>query len=342
MTSDLPKASLIPRAESAPALLSIVCPAFNEAANIVAFHKAVSKTMRRLAQSFEIVFVNDGSSDETLTLMRELRAVHPNTTIVDLSRNFGKEIALSAGLDHARGDAVVIIDADLQHPPQVIEEMIAGWREGYEVVYGRRRGRGDETWMRRMTATAFYKILNHMGRAPIPPNAGDFRLLSRKAADAVRSLREHHRFMKGVFAWVGFPAKAVAFDVDARHGGASKWNLWKLWNFSIEGVTSHTLAPLKFSTYFGLAVAFISFIYGFFVTAKAALIGDPTPGFPTLAALILFLGGVQLMVLGVMGEYLGRVFNETKQRPLYFTNTVEPSDASALSDEAASVTRSVA
>ncbi len=342
MTSDTANASLTPRIETAPALLSIVCPAYNEADTIVAFHKAVAKIMRRLAQPFEIVFVNDGSRDATLTLMRELRAVHPNTTIVDLSRNFGKEVAISAGLDHARGQAVVIIDADLQHPPQVIEEMLAGWREGYDIVYGQRRGREDESWLRRVTASAFYRFMNRIGNAPIPPNAGDFRLLSRKAVDAVTSLREHHRFMKGVFAWVGFPAKAVPFDVEARYAGASKWNFWKLWNFSIEGVTSHTLAPLKFSTYLGLAVAAVSFVYGFLVVVKAALVGDPAPGFPTLAALVLFLGGVQLVVLGVMGEYLGRIFNETKQRPLYFTNAVEPSDADGKAEDVQPPARSVA
>ncbi len=333
MTGDTPP-GLRPRAETAPALLSIVCPAYNEAENIIAFHKAVSKVMRRLAQPFEVVFINDGSRDETILRMRELREVHPNTTIVDLSRNFGKETAVSAGLDYARGDAVVIIDADLQHPPQVIEEMIAGWREGYDVVYGQRRGREDEGFLRRATAKAFYRIMNGIGRSPIPPNAGDFRLMSRKAADAVRSLREHHRFMKGVFAWVGFPSKAVPFDVETRHAGASKWSFWKLWNFSIEGVTSHTLAPLKISTYIGTAVAALSFAYGTFVVAKAAVVGDPAPGFPTLAALVLFLGGLQLMVLGVMGEYLGRIFNETKQRPLYFTTSVEISTAEALSQGA--------
>ncbi|WP_375201712.1 glycosyltransferase family 2 protein [Hyphococcus sp.] len=326
-----PPPGLRPRAETAPGLLSIVCPAYNEAENIIPFHKAISKVMRRLAQPFEVVFINDGSRDGTILKMRELRSVHPNTAIVDLSRNFGKEVAVSAGLDHARGDAVVIIDADLQHPPQVIEDLIAGWREGYEVVYGQRRGREDEGFLRRATATAFYRIMNSIGRAPIPPNAGDFRLMSRKAVDAVKSLREHHRFMKGVFAWVGFPAKAVPFDVEARHAGETKWNFWKLWNFSIEGVTSHTLAPLKISTYLGLAVAALSFVYGAFVVAKAMVLGDPAPGFPTLAALVLFLGGVQLTVLGVMGEYLGRIFNETKQRPLYFTNAVEAAavDASA-------------
>ncbi len=326
MTTDLQASMLLPREDSRPALLSIVCPAYNEADNIIAFHKAVTKAMRRLEQSFELIFVNDGSRDATLLHMRELRAVHPNMTIIDLSRNYGKEIAVTAGLDHAQGDAVVIMDTDLQHPPEVIGEMIDGWREGYDVVYAQRRGRDDEGLLKRVMTEGFYRLMNSMGRAPLPRNAGDFRLLSRKAADAVISLREHHRFMKGVFAWVGFPSKPVPFDVPPRLSGASKWSFWKLWNFSIEGVTSHTLAPLKISTYLGLAVALLSFVYGFFVVAKAAIVGDPAPGFPTLAALVLFLGGVQLTVLGVMGEYLGRIFNETKGRPLYFTNDVAPSE----------------
>lgn len=317
------------RAEARPALLSVICPAYNEVDTLVAFHKALSKTLRRLGQPFELVFVNDGSRDGTLSLMQELRAVHPNTAIVDLSRNFGKEIAVTAGLDHARGDAVVVIDADLQHPPHVIEEMIAGWREGYDVVYAQRVARDDEGWLRRTTAQAFYRTMNRVGRAPIPPNAGDFRLMSRKAVDAVVALREQHRFMKGVFAWVGFPSKAVPFEVAPRAGGASKWDFWKLWNFSIEGVTAHTLAPLKISTYLGLAIAALSFLYGFFIIGRTLVYGDPAPGFPTLATLILFLGGVQLTVLGVMGEYLGRIFNETKNRPLYFANDVAPSNVAS-------------
>lgn len=320
---------LTPRAETAPALLSIVCPAYNEADNIIPFHKAVSKAMRRLAQPFEIVFVNDGSRDETLLKMRELRGVHPNTAIVDLSRNFGKEIALTAGLDQARGDAVVVIDADLQDPPEVIGGFIAGWREGYDVVYAQRRARHGESWLKKATAAAFYKMMRSVGPAPLPENVGDFRLMSRKTVDAVCALRERHRFMKGVFAWVGFPAKVIQYDRAPRAAGATKWNYWKLWNLSLEGLTSSTLAPLKLSTYFGFAVAGFAFLLGAFFIMKKIVYGDPVQGFPTLAALILFLGGVQLMVLGVIGEYLGRIFNETKQRPLYFTNVVEASDVEA-------------
>lgn len=310
------------RAQTRPELLSIVCPAFNEAETLVAFHKALSKSMRRADQRFETIFVNDGSIDETLAIMLALRKKHPHTIVVDLSRNFGKEIAVTAGLDHANGDAVVVMDADLQHPPEVIESLIDGWRAGYDVVYAQRRARDGEGWLRRITAEGFYRLMSKTGRAPLPRNAGDFRLLSRKAVDAVTELREHHRFMKGVFAWVGFPSKAVPFDVPPRAAGDTKWSLWKLWNFSIEGMTAHTLAPLKISTYLGLSIAALSFLYGFYIIVSTLLFGDPAPGFPTLATLVLFLGGVQLTVLGVMGEYLGRIFNETKNRPLYFTNAV--------------------
>lgn len=313
-----PNRTVSARADDRPALLSIVCPAFNEADTILLFHRAVRRELRRLDQPFEFVFVNDGSTDDTLSIMRALQERHPSTVIVDLSRNFGKEVAMTAGLDHAVGDAVVIMDADLQHPPESIAEMIDGWREGYDVVYGVRRRRDDEGVLKRLSAAMFYRLMN-AGRNQLPPNAGDFRLLSRKAVEAVTQLREHHRFMKGVFAWVGFPSKAVLFDVAPRAGGRSKFNFWRLWNFSLEGLTSHTLAPLKVSTYLGLVVSALSFVSGLIYVVKTVAFGDPVPGFPTVITTMLFLGGVQLIVLGVIGEYLGRVFNETKRRPLYFT-----------------------
>jgi glycosyltransferase involved in cell wall biosynthesis len=320
---------LAPRAERAPSLLSIVVPVLNEQETLLEFHRALRKALRGIDQNFEVVFVNDGSTDGTLKLMLELRERHPNTVVVDLSRNFGKEVAMTAGLDHAHGDAVVIMDADLQHPPETIASLIEGWCEGYDVVYAVRRDRGDETWLRRNTARLFYRTMSRMGRVAIPENAGDFRLMSRKAVDAVISLREHHRFMKGVFAWVGFPTKSVPFDVAPRFAGGTKFSYWKLWNFSIEGVTSHTLAPLKVSTYLGLAVAAFSFASAVFYIGKTILFGDPVPGFPTVVTTMLFLGGVQLIVLGVIGEYLGRVFNETKNRPLYFVNRVIDVDEGA-------------
>ena len=317
------------RGERRPQLLSVVCPAFNEAQNLAALHASLDRTLSGAGQAYELVFINDGSTDATLSVMRGLKARQANITLVDLSRNYGKEVAMSAGLDHARGDAVVIIDADLQHPPETILEMIDGWRAGYDIVYGIRRDREEDGWLRRKTAEAFYKVMGRLGRAPIPANAGDFRLLSRKSVDAIKTIREHHRFMKGVFAWVGFPTMAVQYDVGPRAAGVSKFNFWALWNFSIEGLTSHTLAPLKASTYLGLAVAIIALVYGAVVVGQTLLLGNPVPGYPTLVTLMLFLGGIQLIVLGVMGEYLGRVFNETKSRPLYFTNEVSLANTGA-------------
>ena len=323
-----------PRAEDRPRLLSIVCPAYNEAEGLADFHRAIRKEMAGAGQPFETVFVNDGSTDGTLALMHELRDRHPNTTIVDLSRNFGKEIALTAGLDAARGDAVVVIDADLQDPPALIAEMIEGWREGFDVVYARRRRREGESWFKIATAGAFYRLMRGVGDVGLPENVGDFRLMSRKAVDAVCALRERHRFMKGVFAWVGFPSKIVAYDRAPRAAGSTKWNYWKLWNLSIEGVTSSTLAPLKASTYVGFLTASGAFFLGLFFLAKKVFFGDPVPGFSTLVVVLLFLGGVQLTVLGVMGEYLGRIFNETKNRPLYFVNSIAPSSAGAAASVA--------
>jgi len=319
-----------PRAAAAPTLLSIVCPAYNEEQGLGAFHRSVSRVMRRLGQPFEVVFVNDGSTDGTLHLMHALRARHPHTTIIDLSRNFGKEIALTAGLDAARGDAVVVIDADLQDPPELIGELIDGWREGYDVVYAARRRRDGDSWLKKATAAAFYRVMRFAGSVPLPENVGDFRLMSRKAVDAVCSLRERHRFMKGVFSWIGFPSKKIYYDRAPRSAGASKWNYWKLWNLSIEGVTSSTLAPLKISTYLGFLTAGAAFVAGLFYIAKTVFFGDVVKGFPTLVVIVLFLGGVQLVVLGVMGEYLGRVFNETKNRPLYLTNAVLLSEVNDL------------
>jgi glycosyltransferase involved in cell wall biosynthesis len=321
--------SVARRSEERPRLLSIVCPAYNEAEGLLDFHRAVRKAMAALEQTFEVVFVNDGSRDGTLFLMRELRARHPNTTIVDLSRNFGKEIALTAGLDAAKGDAVVVIDADLQDPPELIAAMIEGWREGYDVVYAQRKRREGETWLKKATASAFYRLMAKAGDVRLPKNVGDFRLMSRKAVNAVCALRERHRFMKGVFAWVGFPSKVIEYDRAPRAVGSTKWNYWKLWNLSIEGLTSSTLFPLKLATYVGFTVASGAFLLGLFYLFKSIFFGDPVAGFPTLIVAMLFLGGAQLTVLGVMGEYLGRIFNETKNRPLYFVNEIAPSDQAA-------------
>jgi glycosyltransferase involved in cell wall biosynthesis len=309
-------------------VFSVVVPAFNEAACIGAFHRRLADTMDQLG-AWEAVYVNDGSQDATLAALHALRLADPHVAVVNLSRNFGKEIATTAGLDHAGGDAIIVIDADLQDPPEVIPAMVAAWRDGFDTVYAQRRVRLGETRLKRATAALFYRLMRHAGRVELPPDTGDFRLMSRRVVDAVRLLREQHRFMKGVFAWVGFPSCAVPYDRAPRHAGTTKWSYWKLWNFALEGITSFTVMPLKVATYIGVFVALLAVIYAAEVVVKKLLFGNAVPGYPSLMTVVLFLGGVQLVTLGVIGEYLGRVFNETKQRPLYLVEQYEPSSVIA-------------
>ncbi len=297
-------------------VFSVVVPVFNEAEGLPEFHRRLSAVMRRLGR-WEAIYVNDGSTDASLAVLHRLRKADPSIAIVNLARNFGKEVAMTAGLDHVSGDAVVVIDADLQDPPELIEALAAEWRGGYDVVYAQRRGREGETWIKKSTATAFYRVMERIGHVRLPRDTGDFRLMSRRVVEAVVSLREQHRFMKGLFAWVGFPSKAVPYDRATRHAGDTKWNYWRLWNLALEGVTSFTVVPLRISTYVGMGVAALALVYGAVVVARAALFGNEVAGYPSLLTFVLFLGGIQLMTLGVIGEYLGRVFNETKQRPLY-------------------------
>lgn len=303
---------------------SIIVPAYNEEESLDALHARLAATMDPLG-TWEVVYVNDGSRDGTLRCLRNLRDTDRRVAIVNLSRNFGKEIATTAGLDHVRGDAVVIIDADLQDPPEVIPLLVKAWRDGHDVVYAQRRSRAGETWAKKATADAFYWLMSRTGRVEMPRNVGDFRLMSRRAVDALLQLREHHRFMKGLFAWVGFPSIAVQYDRSPRLAGTTKWNYWKLWNFALEGITSYTVMPLKLATYVGLIVALLAVVYGMIFIVKTILYGNPVAGYPSLLTIVLFLGGVQLMTLGVIGEYLGRIFNETKHRPLYFVERYEPS-----------------
>ena len=303
---------------------SVVVPCHNEAAGIGAFHGRLAAVMLRLGESWEVVYVNDGSQDMTLRRLEELRAADPHVALINLTRNFGKEIALTAGLDHASGEAVVVIDADLQDPPELIPDLAAVWREGYDMVYAQRRARAGETWLKKRTAELFYRLMQNIGRVRMPPNAGDFRLISRRAVDALLLLREHHRFMKGLFAWVGFPSKAVLYDRAPRHAGETSWTYWRLWNLAVEGITSFTVMPLKVATYMGLLAAGSAMLYGGTIIARTLAVGNRVPGYPSLMAVTLFMGGVQLMTLGVIGEYLGRVFNETKQRPLYLVERLEP------------------
>ena len=300
-----------------PPLLSVVVPVFNEQDVLTEFHRRLSAVLDGLALDAEVVYVNDGSADASMALLAALHERDPRVAVIDLSRNFGKEAAMSAGLDVADGDAVVLIDADLQDPPELIEQMLQTWREGYDVVLMRRRVRANESWLKKATSHAFYRVISRMGTIPIPEDVGDFRLLSRRAVAALRRLPERSRFMKGLFAWIGYPTRELLYDRDGRFAGDSKFNYWRLWNFALEGITSFSAAPLKSASYFGMAIALVAFAYGLFIMLKTLLYGDPVQGFPTLVTVVLFLGGLQLVALGVIGEYLARMFVEVKQRPLY-------------------------
>jgi glycosyltransferase involved in cell wall biosynthesis len=314
-----------PMTTNASPILSVVIPVFNEGPGIVEFHRRLSSVMEKLGLQWEAIYVNDGSRDGSLIILQTMRNCDSHIGILNLSRNFGKEIAMTAGLDHARGDAVVVIDADLQDPPEVIPDLVAGWREGFDVVYAQRRKREGETWLKKVTASLFYRLMKRVGRIELPSDTGDFRLMSRRAADAVTRLREHHRFMKGLFTWVGFRSRAVLYDRAPRFAGATKWNYWKLWNLALEGITSFTVMPLKIATYLGLIVAVLAAAYAVFIVGRTLLYGNPVAGYPSLLVVVLFLGGAQLITLGVIGEYLGRIFNETKQRPLYLIDEFVPS-----------------
>ena len=316
-------------AKGPPPALSVVVPAYDEEEVLPEFHRRLAAVMAGLGLPWEVIYVNDGSRDCTLAVMLSLHERDPHVSVVNLSRNFGKEIALTAGLDHARGaEAVIVIDADLQDPPELIPELVRAWREGYDVVYAQRRARQGETWLKRATAAAFYRVMERLGgRVKLPRDTGDFRLMSRRATDALLQLREQHRFMKGLFAWIGFPSKAVLYDRAPRAAGSSKWNYWRLWNLSLEGITSFTVAPLKVATYLGLVCATGALLYGAFMVVHTLLFGNPVPGYPSLITVMLFLGGVQLVTLGIIGEYLGRVFNETKGRPLYIVERALPARA---------------
>lgn len=305
-------------------LISIVAPAYNEEEVLPEF---VKRTVGVLADmpdyDYEIVLVNDGSKDQTLDVIKQLKHSYPKITLVNLSRNFGKEIAMTAGIAESSGDALIVIDTDLQDPPELIPALVDQWQAGFDMVYAKRKTREGESWLKKATAAAFYTFMKNIGSTPIPPNVGDFRLISRRVADALLQLPEKHRFMKGLFAWVGYPQTEVLYDRDARFAGDTKWNYWKLWNFAIEGLTSFTIAPLKIASYIGVITALSAFLYGLFILVKALIWGDDVQGFPTIMISMLFLGGVQLLVLGVIGEYLGRAFNEVKQRPLYLIESVE-------------------
>lgn len=307
--------------------LSVVVPAYNEEAVLSEFHARLIEVLEDAGVDCEIIYVDDGSTDATASLLHDLRETDERVAVLELSRNFGKEIALTAGLDHATGDAVILIDADLQDPPELIHDFLAAWREGYDMVYGQRTDRPGESWLKINTAKWFYRVINSLSEVEIPPNVGDFRLVSRRAVDALKALPENHRFMKGLFAWVGFPQKAILYARQPRQAGKTKWSYWRLWNFALEGITSFSAVPLKAATYLGVVTASFAFLYGLYFLLRTLLFGNPVPGYPSLIIIILFLGGVQLICLGIIGEYLARTYDETKRRVLYFTRGVHPSRA---------------
>ena len=266
---------------------------------------------------WELMFVNDGSKDQTLGLLRQLRQQDNRVNYVDLSRNFGKETAMLAGFDHVTGDCMVIIDADLQHPPTLIPEMIKWWEQGYDDVYAKRKSRGKESWLRKQLSLTFYKILQRSSRFDVLQNVGDFRLMDRCCINALKKMRESERYTKGMYSWIGFKKKDVEFVQGDRVAGESSWHYKQLFSFAIDGITSFTTTPLRISTVIGFIVSLFAFLYMIVVFVKALIWGDPVQGYPTLVILILFLGGIQLLSLGIIGEYIGRIYNETKNRPDY-------------------------
>lgn len=298
--------------------ISVLIPAYNE-------EPVLEKLFTRLANlanevkgyDFEFLFVNDGSKDNTLGIIKDFAEKDDRVSFINLSRNFGKEIGMIAGLDYVQGDATVIIDADLQDPPELIPEMIKLWEEGYDDVYAKRRSREGESWLKKYTSKMYYRTLQKITHIPIQEDTGDFRLLDRRVVEAIRQFRDTQRNAKAIFSWVGFHKKEILYDRDERAAGMTKWSYPKLINLAIDGITSFTTAPLRISTYVGAGVSVLAFIYLLFLVVRTLFFGTDLAGYPSMMAVILFLGGVQLLFLGIIGEYVGRIFNETKQRPLY-------------------------
>ena len=303
---------------SAPQL-SIIIPVKDEEQAIEPCVERLAAVLAgtEVADSYELLFVDDGSSDRTLDVLRRLNRSNPRLRAVSLSRNFGKEAALSAGLDHARGAAVVPLDVDLQDPPEVLPAMLAKWREGYEIVYGVRDNRATDSLPKRLTADLYYRAHNLLTRDKIPEHAGDFRLLDRKVVDVIRAMPERNRFMKGLFAWAGFRQSSVSYTRAPRQVGETKFNYWKLWTFALDGITSASTVPLRVWSYIGGLVALLALAYAIVVVIRTLMFGVDTPGYASLMVAILFLGGLQLLSLGILGEYVGRIFTETKGRPIY-------------------------
>jgi glycosyltransferase involved in cell wall biosynthesis len=300
-------------------LLSVVVPVKNEEQSVAPFVARLAPILDKVAagEGWEILFVDDGSTDATLASIVAANQRDGRVRALSLSRNFGKEAALSAGLDHARGAAVIPMDVDMQDPPEVLPAMVAKWREGHEMVFGVRRCRDSDGWAKRVTAGLYYRAHNMVSQDKIPENAGDFRLLDRKVVEVIRALPERNRFMKGLFAWAGFRQASVEYDRAERETGSTKYNYWKLWTLALDGITSASTVPLRIWSYVGALVALFALSYGTFLALDTLMFGNPVPGYASIMVSVLFLGGVQLISLGVLGEYVGRILTETKQRPLY-------------------------
>ena len=301
--------------------ISIMIPCYNEQESLPLLYKALLNVMEDARVSskyeFEIMLVNDGSADSTLAVMRQLHKEDSRVNYIDLSRNFGKENAMMAGFDYVTGDCCIIMDADLQDPPEVVFQMIEKWEEGYEDVYAKRISRGKESWLRRRLSIWFYKLLNKMSKVEMLQNVGDFRLLDKRCVEAMKSLRETERYTKGLFCWIGYKKAEIQFDRGDRVAGTTSWSMWKLMKLGIDGIISFTTAPLHIATWLGIVISILAFIYLLFVLIKTILFGDPVAGFPTLISVILFLGGVLLLCVGILGEYIARMYSETKRRPGY-------------------------
>lgn len=304
--------------------VSLVVPFYNEEAGVEPFFERVVEVLSPIFDRYdlEVVCINDGSGDQTLVKLVYAKARYGFIRVIDLSRNFGKEAAITAGLDFAQGDAVVPIDADLQHPPEVVLEMLQKWEEGFDVVLARRLDRATDGMIQKLTAKAFYEVSRKISHVEIPADVGDFRLMDRKVVDAVKSLRENCRFMKGIFAWVGFRTAVVDYRVAPRKHGKTSFNTWKLWNFALEGITSFSTVPLRVWSYVGGAISLLAFVYGIYLMIKTIALGVDTPGYASLMVVLLFSAGIQLIGIGVLGEYLGRVFTEVKGRPAYIVRDV--------------------
>ena len=313
---------LVPQASGCE--LSVLVPCFNEEEVLPAFHTRLVAALAGIKGGWEVIYINDGSTDGTLGILKSLQLADPAVGFAALSRNFGKEAAMSAGFRLACGQAVVMIDADLQDPPELIPDMLDAWRQGADVVNMKRRSRQGETWFKNASAHWFYRIINGLSEVPIPPDVGDFRLLSRRAVEALNQLPERNRFMKGLFAWIGYTQTTLEYDRHARAAGQTKWPYLKLFHFAVEGITGFSVVPLRLASYAGFLTAFGAFIYALMFMVKTLTIGESVKGFPTLIVTILLMGGLQLMAMGIIGEYLGRLFMESKRRPLYLLDEVKP------------------